>query len=551
MLKQLQIKNYALIDQLDIEFSNNLSVITGETGAGKSILLGALGLILGKRADVQTLQNKKSKCIIEGFFQIGEHQLSSFFDSNDLDYEIETTLRREISPSGKSRAFINDTPVNLGQLKELGSYLIDVHSQHEALLLNSKIFKFSVIDSFAGHSDQLKQYKKDYSNLVESKNFLAELVGEQKQSKLDTDYFQFQLDELLEANIKTDEQDQIELELKTLSNAEMIKETLYQSSLSLTGQEDSILDKIRLISSELNKVRDCSKEIEAFAKRIESTFIEVSDLASEIDSFQGAVGYDAQKIQILTERLNSIYALQQKHQVNNNAQLLDVQLQLEIKLKGISSLQEAILKAENTVEELTKKVYLVGNKISTKRRQVIPKLEKAIIDLLHLVKMPHSKLSIKIDSSEAPNQYGLDNIQLLFSANKGGALKELSKVASGGELSRLMLCIKSITSEHIALPSIVFDEIDTGVSGDVADKMGTIMRKMGEKMQVISITHLPQIAGKGHDHFYVYKDERGGLTKTNIQKLNENERVDELAKMLSGAQMTNAAVENARELLKQ
>ena len=551
MLKQLQIKNYALIDQLDIEFSNNLSVITGETGAGKSILLGALGLILGKRADVQTLQNKKSKCIIEGFFQIGEHQLSSFFDSNDLDYEIETTLRREISPSGKSRAFINDTPVNLGQLKELGSYLIDVHSQHEALLLNSKIFKFSVIDSFAGHSDQLKQYKKDYSNLVESKNFLAELVGEQKQSKLDTDYFQFQLDELLEANIKTDEQDQIELELKTLSNAEMIKETLYQSSLSLTGQEDSILDKIRLISSELNKVRDCSKEIEAFAKRIESTFIEVSDLASEIDSFQGAVGYDAQKIQILTERLNSIYALQQKHQVNNNAQLLDVQLQLEIKLKGISSLQEAILKAENTVEELTKKVYLVGNKISTKRRQVIPKLEKAIIDLLHLVKMPHSKLSIKIDSSEAPNQYGLDNIQLLFSANKGGALKELSKVASGGELSRLMLCIKSITSEHIALPSIVFDEIDPGVSGDVADKMGTIMRKMGEKMQVISITHLPQIAGKGHDHFYVYKDERGGLTKTNIQKLNENERVDELAKMLSGAQMTNAAVENARELLKQ
>jgi len=551
MLKQLQIKNYALIDQLDIEFSNNLSVITGETGAGKSILLGALGLILGKRADVQTLQNKKSKCIIEGFFQIGEHQLSSFFDSNDLDYEIETTLRREISPSGKSRAFINDTPVNLGQLKELGSYLIDVHSQHEALLLNSKIFKFSVIDSFAGHSDQLKQYKKDYSNLVESKNFLAELVGEQKQSKLDTDYFQFQLDELLEANIKTDEQDQIELELKTLSNAEMIKETLYQSSLSLTGQEDSILDKIRLISSELNKVRDCCKEIEAFAKRIESTFIEVSDLASEIDSFQGAVGYDAQKIQILTERLNSIYALQQKHQVNNNAQLLDVQLQLEIKLKGISSLQEAILKAENTVEELTKKVYLVGNKISTKRRQVIPKLEKAIIDLLHLVKMPHSKLSIKIDSSEAPNQYGLDNIQLLFSANKGGALKELSKVASGGELSRLMLCIKSITSEHIALPSIVFDEIDTGVSGDVADKMGTIMRKMGEKMQVISITHLPQIAGKGHDHFYVYKDERGGLTKTNIQKLNENERVDELAKMLSGAQMTNAAVENARELLKQ
>jgi len=551
MLKQLQIKNYALIDELDIKFSNNLSVITGETGAGKSILLGALGLILGKRADIQTLQNKENKCIIEGFFQIGEYQLNSFFDNNDLDYEIETTLRREISPNGKSRAFINDTPVNLGQLKELGSHLIDVHSQHETLLLNSKSFKFSVIDSFAGHSDKLKQYKEHYSNLAESKKILAELVEEQKQSKLDIDYFQFQLDELLEANIKPDEQEQIELELKTLSNAEMIKETLYQSFLSLSEEEDSLLDKFRLISSELNRVREFSKEIEAIAKRIDSTFIEVGDLASEIDSIQGAVSYDAEKIQIVNERLNSIYALQQKHQVNTNAQLLDVQLQLEIKLQGISSLQEAILKAENAVDELTKKVNLVGEKISTKRKQVIPKLQKAIIDLLHLVKMPHSNLSIELDSSEVPNQYGLDNIQLLFSANKGGDLHELSKVASGGELSRLMLCIKSITSEHIALPSIVFDEIDTGVSGEVADKMGTIMRKMGQKMQVISITHLPQIAGKGHDHFYVYKDERAGLAKSSIKKLNENERVDELAKMLSGAQMTNAAVENARELLKQ
>jgi DNA repair protein RecN (Recombination protein N) len=551
MLKQLQIKNYALIDELDIKFSNNLSVITGETGAGKSILLGALGLILGKRADVQTLQNKESKCIIEGSFQIGEYQLNSFFDSNDLDYEIETTLRREISPNGKSRAFINDTPVNLGQLKELGSHLIDVHSQHETLLLNSKSFKFSVIDSFAGNSDKLKQYKEHYSNLAESKKILAELVEEQKQSKLDIDYFQFQLDELLEANIKPDEQEQIELELKTLSNAEMIKETLYQSFLSLSEEEDSLLDKFRLISSELDRVREFSKEIEAIAKRIDSTFIEVGDLASEIDSIQGAVSYDAEKIQIVNERLNSIYALQQKHQVNTNAQLLDVQLQLEIKLQGISSLQEAILKAENAVDELTKKVNLVGEKISIKRKQVIPKLQKAIIDLLHLVKMPHSNLSIELDSSDVPNQYGLDNIQLLFSANKGGDLQELSKVASGGELSRLMLCIKSITSEHIALPSIVFDEIDTGVSGEVADKMGTIMRKMGQKMQVISITHLPQIAGKGHDHFYVYKDERAGLTKSNIKKLNENERVDELAKMLSGAEMTNAAVENARELLKQ
>ncbi|MBT6440437.1 MAG: AAA family ATPase, partial [Flavobacteriales bacterium] len=461
MLKQLQIKNYALIDELDIEFSNNLSVITGETGAGKSILLGALGLILGKRADVQTLQNKENKCIIEGFFQIGEYQLNSFFDANDLDYEIETTLRREISPSGKSRAFINDTPVNLGQLKEIGSYLIDVHSQHEALLLNSTSFKFSVIDSFAGHSDKLKQYKEHYSNLAESKKILAELVEEQKQSKLDIDYFQFQLDELLEANIKPDEQEQIELELKTLSNAEMIKETLYQSFLSLSDEDDSLLDKFRLISTELNRVREYSKEIEAIAKRIDSAFIEVGDLASEIDSIQGAVSYDAEKIQIVNERLNSIYALQQKHQVNTNAQLLDVQLQLEIKLQGISSLQEAILKAENAVDELTKKVNLVGEKISTKRKQVIPKLQKAIIDLLHLVKMPHSNLSIELDSSEVPNQYGLDNIQLLFSANKGGDLHELSKVASGGELSRLMLCIKSITSEHIALPSIVFDEIDT------------------------------------------------------------------------------------------
>ncbi|MBL4625839.1 MAG: DNA repair protein RecN [Flavobacteriales bacterium] len=550
MLKQLQIENYALIDKLDIQFSNNFSVITGETGAGKSILLGALGLILGKRADVQALQDKNRKCIIEGVFEIKEYHLHSFFESNDLDYEDETSLRREISPNGKTRAFINDTPVNLGQLKELGTCLIDVHSQHETLLLNTTEFKFSVVDSYAGTLDRVQEYQGYYLQLKENQKELTALLEQQKQSKLDNDYFQFQLDELIEANVQTDEQEQLESELKTLSNAEAIKEKLYQAGLSIGGEGASVLDKLRATTAELNSIREFNSELEGIAKRLDSTLIEIADLSAEIENMQENVVYDAERIQLLNDKLNATYALQQKHQVSTNEELLVIQQQLEDKLQGISSLTDAMVEAENKVEELTGKVQHFGTQIADERRRAAPELKKEILSLLDSVKMPNSSLEIKINVAEMPNQYGLDTIQLLFSANMGGVMQELSKVASGGELSRLMLCIKSITSEHKALPSIIFDEIDTGVSGEVADKMGTIMRKMGDKMQVVSITHLPQIAGKGHDHFYVYKGETAGITNSNIKKLNDDERVDELAKMLSGAEMTPAAVENAKELLK-
>ncbi|MBL4654040.1 MAG: DNA repair protein RecN [Flavobacteriales bacterium] len=551
MLKQLQIENYALIAKLDVHFSNNFSVITGETGAGKSILLGALGLILGKRADVQSLQNKDRKCIIEGVFKIDEYQLNSFFERYDLDYEDETTLRREISPNGKTRAFINDTPVNLTQLKELGSSLIDVHSQHESLLLNTVEFKFSILDSYAGNVGIVNEYQEHYAQLKEGKKALEDLLEQQKQSKLDTDYFQFQLNELMEANIQIDEQERIESELKVLSNAEAIKEKLYQASLSIGGEESSVIDKLRSITAELNSIREFSSELEEIAKRLDSAFIEIGDLSAEIENLQESVVYDAAKIQLLNDKLNLIYSLQQKHQVKSNEELLVIQQQLENKLQGIILIDESITTAENKVKSLEIKISKLGTIISQTRRQAAPKLQAEILELLYMVKMPNSSLEIKIEPSEVPNQYGLDAIQLSFSANKGGALQDLSKVASGGELSRLMLCIKAMTSKHKALPTIIFDEIDTGVSGEVADKMGVIMRKMGEKMQVISITHLPQIAGKGHNHFYVYKDEKGGITNSNIKKLNDNERVDELAKMLSGAEKTDAAVENAKELLKQ
>ena len=551
MLKQLQIENYALIAKLDVHFSNNFSVITGETGAGKSILLGALGLILGKRADVQSLQNKDRKCIIEGVFKIDEYQLNSFFERYDLDYEDETTLRREISPNGKTRAFINDTPVNLTQLKELGSSLIDVHSQHESLLLNTVEFKFSILDSYAGNVGIVNEYQEHYAQLKEGKKALEDLLEQQKQSKLDTDYFQFQLNELMEANIQIDEQERIESELKVLSNAEAIKEKLYQASLSIGGEESSVIDKLRSITAELNSIREFSSELEEIAKRLDSAFIEIGDLSAEIENLQESVVYDAAKIQLLNDKLNLIYSLQQKHQVKSNEELLVIQQQLENKLQGIILIDESITTAENKVKSLEIKTSKLGTIISQTRRQAAPKLQAEILELLYMVKMPNSSLEIKIEPSEVPNQYGLDAIQLSFSANKGGALQDLSKVASGGELSRLMLCIKAITSKHKALPTIIFDEIDTGVSGEVADKMGVIMRKMGEKMQVISITHLPQIAGKGHNHFYVYKDEKGGITNSNIKKLNDNERVDGLAKMLSGAEKTDAAVENAKELLKQ
>lgn len=550
MLSHLHIENYALIEKLDINLSNNFSVITGETGAGKSILLGALGLILGKRADVQALHDQSRKCIIEGVFNISEYNLQYFFEQYDLDYEEETTIRREISPSGKSRAFINDTPANLSQLKEIGGYLVDIHSQHETLLLNTVAFKFSVLDSFAGTSKILEEYQNVFESLQSTKTELAQLEEKQKQSKLDTDYYQFQLNELVEANLMTQEQENMELELKTLSNAEAIKSNLYQASQAISGEESNVLDQLRLVSGELNKISQFNSRLEEIANRVDSVYIEVEDLSTEIDNVQDTIGIDEERIDILQDRLNNLYALQQKHQVNSVEQLLIIQQNLEDKLQAITSLDESIEHTQKEVAKLTAEVNKIGAEISTLRKKAAPNLKTKVLALLREVKMSNATLEIELHLLEEPTKYGLDQINLLFSANKGGTLQDVAKVASGGELSRLMLCIKSITSAYRALPTIIFDEIDTGVSGEVADKVGGIMQKMGEKMQVISISHLPQIASKGHDHFYVYKEDVLGKTQSTMKKLDVNERVDELAKMLSGSELTDAAIENAKELLK-
>jgi len=565
MLQRLSISNYALIDNLEISFDKGLNILTGETGAGKSIILGALSLILGARAESRYFYNQQKKCVIEGSFRIEGFHLKSFFEDNDLDYETETVLRREISADGKSRAFVNDTPVNLTNLKALGEKLIDIHSQHATLEINDPDFQLLVVDSVAKHDGLLNDYRTKFRAYKKSISKLQQLIGDSDKAKADLDYYQFQFDELEKANLVADEQELLEQELYTLNNAEEIKRNLSGANYLMNEGETCAILQLREAGHQLSTLEKFNPEITELHQRLNSAIIELKDIAVEIETIEQRTHTNELRAEEINTRLSLIYNLQKKHRVNTNAELLQIQDDLSEKIQQAVFGDEAIEKLQKQLDTDKKELEQLATELSANRTKVIPTIEKNILSTLAEMGMGNSNLKIEnsVRKSESREdgkslsdlrtsglaESGIDNIRFLFSANKGHSLAEMSKVASGGELSRLMLSIKSLVAQNTALPTIIFDEIDTGVSGEVANKVGQIMEHLAENLQVITITHLPQIASKGQSHYFVYKDDEGAITNTRIKQLNEQERVLEIAKMLSGDKPGESALQNARELL--
>ncbi|WP_179416032.1 DNA repair protein RecN [Mucilaginibacter sp. E4BP6] len=549
MLQRLSISNYALIDTLEISFDKGLNILTGETGAGKSIILGALSLILGQRAESRYFFNQQKKCIIEGSFKIEGFHLKAFFEDNDLDYEAETVLRREISADGKSRAFVNDTPVNLNSLKSLGEKLIDIHSQHATLEINDPEFQLLIVDSVAKHNDLLNDYRTKFKAYKKSTSRLQQLIEESDKAKADLDYFQFQFDELEKANLSDDEQELLEQELYALNNAGEIKKNLLSAYYLMNEGEASALIQLREAGHHLSSLEKFNPEITELHQRLNSTIIELKDIAAEIDTLEQRTHTNEARAEEINTRLSLIYNLQKKHRVNTTADLLAIQNDLSDKIQQAVFGDEAIEKLNTQLTADKKELEQLATKLSANRGKVIPQIEKQVLENLAEMGMANSALKIDLSNTIELTKDGADNVRFLFSANKGHALAEMSKVASGGELSRLMLSIKSLVAQNTALPTIIFDEIDTGVSGEVANKVGQIMEKLADNLQVITITHLPQIASKGQSHYFVYKDDEGAATNTRIKQMNEQERVLEIAKMLSGDKPGESALQNARELL--
>jgi len=551
MLQRLSISNYALIDNLEISFDKGLNILTGETGAGKSIILGALSLILGQRAESRYFFNQQKKCVIEGSFKIEGFHLRSFFEDNDLDYEIETVLRREISADGKSRAFVNDTPVNLTILKALGEKLIDIHSQHATLEINDPDFQLLVVDSVAKHDELLNDYRTKFRAYKKSISHLQQLIADSDKAKADLDYYQFQFDELEKANLSADEQEQLEQELFTLNNAEEIKRNLLGAYYLMNEGETSALLQLREAGHQLSSLEKFNPEITELYQRLNSSIIELKDIAAEIETIEQQTNTNEARAVEINDRLSIIYNLQKKHRVNTNVELLELLDNLSGKIQQAIFGDETIEKLQKQITADKKELEQLAGKLSENRTQIIPFIEKQVLDTLAEMGMANSVLKIDLSLTKELTNDGIDHIKFLFSANKGHALAEMSKVASGGELSRLMLSIKSLVAQNTALPTIIFDEIDTGVSGEVANKVGQIMEKLSDNLQVITITHLPQIASKGSSHYFVYKDDEGATTYTRIKQLDEKERVLEIAKMLSGDKPGESALQNARELLAQ
>ena len=549
MLASISIKNYALINELHIDFSSGLSIITGETGAGKSILLGALGLVLGNRADSSTLKNTTRKCIVEAILSVEKYNLQDFFETEDIDYEINTIIRREILPSGKSRAFVNDTPVTLSVLTALRSKLIDIHSQHQTLQVSDQQFQFQLLDAFANNESKLASYQRGLTQYTSEKKKLEEILQAQREANLQYDYNSHLYNELLEANLVEDEQEALEEKLEKINNVEEIKQNLSEALQLTTDDTIGIQNLLYSLENKLTKIAPYSKEYQELSERISSVKIELDDIVSELESVNEQVDFNPLEATQLNDRLQLIYNLQKKHYVNSISALLLILEELSTKVSTVENAEQRLLDQETIVTEITNKLDTIALKISEARKRIIPTVSKQLEAILDNLGMSHARFQIQNNITEQYYKNGKDVLSFLFSANKGGQFGELKKVASGGELSRIMLAIKKVMSENSQLPTIIFDEIDSGVSGEISNKMAHIMSQMSQQMQVITITHLPQIAAKGNQHYKVYKEELNNTTTTSLKQLSEDERIVEIAEMLSGKNISDSALTHARELL--
>jgi DNA repair protein RecN (Recombination protein N) len=550
MLKELHIRNYAIIKEVDITFNNKLNIITGETGAGKSILMGALGLILGERADTKSLMNANDKCVIEGVFDVSTYNIKSYFNQNELDYDNTCILRREIATNGKSRAFINDTPVNLNQLKDLGSQLVDIVSQHQTLDLNNSDFQLSIVDAIADNNLDLEQYKLSYKQYKQTEKLLLVLIDREAKAKTDEDYLQFILNELNEVNPLPTEQEELEKQLEVLSNADTIQQCAGVAFGALNADDQGLIEVLREIKVNLGNGSKHHTGLQDLVKRIDSAMIELKDIAAELENISEQIQANPSDLERIDTRLQLIFNLQKKHRVANNNELISFKLEVEEKLNNIGSLSDEIINTQKLLSELKQKISKQAAQLSNRRAKTIPKIEERVNELLVQVQMPDAQIKISQQIlSDAFNPDGMDQIELLFAANKGSSFQPINKVASGGELSRLMLCIKSLISDKVALPTIVFDEIDTGISGEAAMKVSNVMKQHAAKHQVIAITHLPQIASKADTHLLVYKNNDQDTTQTYIKTLSKEERICEIARMLHGENPSDKVLEAAKELI--
>ena len=550
MLTRLTVSNYALISNLEVEFHSGLNSVTGETGAGKSILLGALGLILGNRADLSILKNRDEKCIVEGIFNVVNYKLQPFFQENDLDYDQHTILRREITPSGKSRAFINDTPVNLKILRDFGLKLIDIHSQHQNLELGNRQFQLNLVDTVAGTGKILEVYRTIYRQYLLLRKDLELLTEKSEKEKADLDYWQFQFNQLEEARLQENEQEELEAELEQLTHAEDIKNAFAEVQRLLDDERVSVIQHLKESHKLLEGIQNYIVEVPALALRLQSSLLELKDILEETGRLSETVEHNPSRIELINDRLNLIYSLQQKHHVNTVKELISLKNSFDEKINQVSGYEDEISLMKTKLENQLTSLESKAQELSTQRKKAFVQIEKAVLADLRQLGMPKSKLEVVHEELSDFTPYGKDALSFLFSANADMPPAEISKIASGGEMSRLMLAIKNLLRTSKALPTVIFDEIDSGVSGEIALKMGNILKSFSVSTQIINITHLPQIAARGDAHFMVYKYEENGKTFTSIRQLVENERVEELAKMVGGEKLTDTTLKTARELLK-
>ena len=551
MLQSIFIQNYALIDKLDIAFEPGFSVITGETGAGKSIILGAIGLLLGQRADVKAIRNGATKCIVEAKFSIASYGMEEFFKANDIEYDSEECIiRREVNINGKSRAFINDTPASLSQMKVLGEKLIDVHSQHQNLLINKEGFQLNILDILAQDIKELTDYQNEYNEYRKVSRELDECIRQAEETRKEEDYIRFQLQQLDEAELKEGEVAELEQEAETLSHAEDIKTGLYRSAQNIGGDEGGCLTLIKDSINTLQTVSKVFAKANEWKERLESCYIEIKDISHDMDDAQEAVEFNPSRLDFVNSRLNMIYSMMQKHHVKTDAELIEIAENYRQQLDMITSSDERISELESKKQKLYDSVLRKAEILTALRTESAGKIQSQMESLLIPLGMPNVKFAVEICRKKEPDINGLDAVNFLFSANKNGTLQNVASIASGGEIARVMLSLKAMIAGAVKLPTIIFDEIDTGVSGSIAEKMALIMQDMGrQNRQVLSITHLPQIAARGNAHYKVYKEDTETGTNSHIIRLTDEERIDEIANMLSGSTMTEAARNNAKALL--